>query len=81
MSSGFKIKLVNCKPMPPGRGGWTDWVTPIMTGYHMQCCGCGLKHEMQFRVLEQTSAVTEDGTWSARPVKSGRVEFRAKRKI
>lgn len=27
-----------------------EWVTPIRKGYKMICCGCGLKHDMTFRI-------------------------------
>jgi hypothetical protein len=27
-----------------------EWVAPIMRGYKMQCCQCGLIHLMDFRV-------------------------------
>lgn len=68
-----------CTQIQPGRGGWSDWQQPIMRGYHMQCCDCGLIHEMQFRALEQTGDEAADGTWPARVIKRGRVEFRARR--
>lgn len=34
-----------------GRGGWSPWVSPIMKGYKMQCCDCGLIHEIDFKVV------------------------------
>jgi hypothetical protein len=30
-----------------------EWVRPVMDGYVMQCCGCGLQHRMDFRVTEE----------------------------
>jgi hypothetical protein len=27
-----------------------EWVRPVMTGYLMECCRCGLVHKMDFRV-------------------------------
>lgn len=36
-----------CKTMFAGRGGWSEWVYPTAR-YWMQCCDCGLVHEMQF---------------------------------
>lgn len=33
--------------------GWSDWVQPLMDGYRMACCDCGLVHEMQFGVLKE----------------------------
>lgn len=68
-----------CQPISAGRGGWSDWQQPIMKGYRMQCCDCGLVHEMEFRALEQLEPAGDDDTWAARPVKNGRVEFRARR--
>jgi hypothetical protein len=68
----------------PGRGGWTEWVNPVMRRYFMRCCDCGLVHEMQFRVIAQTSKTRKDGTWdSATPPKTPtlRASFRARRAI
>jgi hypothetical protein len=65
--------------MSPRRGGWTDWVTPVVRGYFFQCCDCGLVHEMQFKALEQITDAAPDGTWLAQPVPRGRVSFRARR--
>jgi hypothetical protein len=28
-----------------------DWVMPIMRGYKMQCCDCGLIHTINFKVF------------------------------
>lgn len=30
--------------------GWSGWIHPIMEGYKLSCCDCGLVHEMEFRV-------------------------------
>ncbi len=27
-----------------------DWITPIMRGYRMKCCDCGLVHRIDFKV-------------------------------
>ena len=32
--------------------GWCDWVCPKPTGYLMQCCDCGLIHEVESRVAK-----------------------------
>lgn len=74
-----KRDSVDCKPMTAGRGGWSEWTEPIMKGYLMQCCDCGLVHEMQFRALEQTGPADETGTWPAKTIKAGRISFRARR--
>lgn len=29
-----------------------EWIFPIMDGYKMCCCDCGLVHRMEFRVCE-----------------------------
>jgi hypothetical protein len=55
------------KPYPThyaGDEGWSDWVQPIMDGYRLACCDCGLVHEMQFEID---------------PEDSSRVLFRARR--
>ena len=32
--------------------GWSRWVYPVMDGYKLSCCDCGLVHDMQFRVTD-----------------------------
>lgn len=35
--------------------GWTEWIHPIRTKKHdylMQCCDCGLIHELQFSLSD-----------------------------
>ena len=32
--------------------GWTDWVQPVVDGYNMACCDCGLVHTLQFRTAD-----------------------------
>ena len=34
-----------------GKDGWTDWQTPVMRGYRLGCCDCGLVHDIDFRVV------------------------------
>lgn len=29
-----------------------EWVQPVMTGYRMACCDCGLVHKMNFKVIK-----------------------------
>lgn len=38
--------FVECEVMLPDENGWSEWIHPI-PGYVMQCCECGLKHEME----------------------------------
>lgn len=35
-----------------GADGWTDWVRPVVSGYNMECCDCGLVHTLQFRTAD-----------------------------
>lgn len=28
-----------------------DWVKPVMCGYRMACCDCGLVHRINFKVI------------------------------
>lgn len=60
--------------------GWCDWVTPIMDGYRMSCCDCGLVHDMQFTALRKKKDLP-DGAWAATPldIDRYRVQFRARR--
>lgn len=40
---------VECEPMHPDEDGWSEWIHPL-PGYLMQCCDCGLIHEMEFAI-------------------------------
>ena len=31
-----------------------EWVQPVMEGYEMKCCGCGLRHIFNFRIVRGT---------------------------
>ena len=67
-------------PQVPGADGWSPWITPIMAGYRMACCDCGLVHELEFQVIRQGRSY-DDGTWAIiqTPGKSWRVMMRARR--
>ena len=57
-----------CRPMPAtDPEGWCDWTMPIMESYRMQCCDCGLVHEMQFNICDHEGSL--------------RVEFRMRREL
>jgi hypothetical protein len=48
---------------PIARDG--DRIAPVMTGYKMSCCDCGLVHKIDFEVVEQVRD-NSDGTWTSR---------------
>lgn len=37
--------------------GWSRWVYPVLDGYKLGCCDCGLTHDMQFRVTDEYDRV------------------------
>jgi transcriptional accessory protein Tex/SPT6 len=43
------------KPVNDGQ-----WISPIMHGYKMQCCDCGLIHEMDFAVIDSDGNMLND---------------------
>ena len=44
---------VACEPVSPiDDDGWSDWICPKPHGYLMQCCDCGLIHEVDSRVAQ-----------------------------
>jgi hypothetical protein len=63
-----------------GPDGWSDWIQPIMEGYRLACCDCGLVHEVEFRAL-QVGRNMARGRFTAMPMdqKRYRVEMRLKR--
>jgi len=40
---------IECEQMIPDAEGWSEWIHPL-PGYLMQCCDCGLVHEMQVAI-------------------------------
>jgi len=42
---GKKTRSIYEEPKPG------EWVNPIMKGYKLVCCDCGLVHKMDFRVF------------------------------
>lgn len=60
--------------------GWSDWIQPVMDGYRMVCCDCGLVHEMKFRALRRGKDLP-NGKWAATPLDTTkyRVELKARR--
>ena len=60
--------------------GWTDYVSPKMTGYRLACCDCGLVHDMEFfavRIVKKN----DDGSFEYEELdrEKFRVVFRARR--
>lgn len=50
----MKAKQKRFKKMIAGHGGWCDWQAPVMKGYLMKCCDCGLVHELEFKTFAET---------------------------
>jgi len=38
-----------------------EWVWPKMHGYKMQCCGCGLTHELDFVAIDEETGEPING--------------------
>lgn len=51
-----------CEPVRMGDDGWSEWVTPLAP-YYMQCCDCGLIHEVEFRIVKE-KLYKPDGSWT-----------------
>jgi hypothetical protein len=45
-----RIQTVDCEPVSVGDDGWSEWIHPL-PGYLMQCCDCGLVHEIEFEIV------------------------------
>lgn len=60
--------------------GWSREILPIMRGYKMACCDCGLVHNMQFDVFEITK-FNKDGSFKGKihKGKKWRVMLKAQR--
>jgi hypothetical protein len=64
------------EPVVENDDGWSNWIQPKHDGYLMQCCDCGLVHELQFRVVKDCEGDEID----ADDVTDGLVVFRASRR-
>lgn len=50
-----------CEPQPAvTEDGFCEWVCPTPVGYLMQCCDCGLIHEVETRVAKYAPRPSED---------------------
>lgn len=69
------------KKLTANDDGWCDWVSPIMTGYRMACCDCGLTHTMEFRVIRYGRNVKGTREWYFEDIKHRNVQvlFRVRR--
>jgi len=65
------------KTPKPTASGWTRWQQPKHDGYLMQCCKCGLVHEMKFAVVRFASDTSSTAEFI--DDKNVRVAFKVKR--
>jgi hypothetical protein len=75
------MKVRRLKPVKGdhGRKQWSDWQFPIMRGYLMACCDCGLVHEVDFKALLVTKTRKRDWLYKPLPRTRFRVALRARR--
>ncbi len=67
------MKKIECTQIDPvTEDGWSEWQFPIHKGYLMQCCDCGLVHEVDFKVVEKIGRIKKDGSWEGEPTKKGK---------
>lgn len=60
--------------MRPDEDGWSEWIHPL-PGYLMQCCDCGLIHEMEFAIGRRSG----DGPLNEGETEEAVIVFRARR--
>lgn len=72
--------MTKYKKLEEQDSGWTEDQFPIMRGYKMACCDCGLVHDMEFDVFE-VEKFNKDGTFRGkfRKGKKWRISLRARR--
>lgn len=60
--------------------GWSDLILPVMKGYRMACCDCGLVHDLDFEVFRITGQDVS-GVFLVAPMsdEEAQVAFRARR--
>lgn len=69
--------MARIKTHTAGSDGWSEWIVPVMDGYRIACCECGLVHNMQFKA-HKIVLHNADGSWEAKELdpEKYRVEFR-----
>ena len=71
MRVALATEQIECTPMPPvDDDGWCEWSYPKHKGYLMQCCDCGLVHEVEFHVLGNIEP-QEDGSSNGEVMEAG----------
>lgn len=70
----YRLTPTDCEPMDPDEEGWSEWVHPL-PGYRMQCCDCGLIHDMEFVIGQRIG----DGPLNEGESEDGVILFRARR--
>lgn len=69
---------IQCEPMHAiDEDGWCEWIHPL-PGYLMQCCDCGLVHEMQYAIVPSHENCG-DAELNEGETKDGVIIFRARR--
>lgn len=66
------------KQVKVNKDGWSRWETPIMKGYLMHCCDCGLVHEVEFQAGVQKEG-KRNGWFEMEEIPNGRVSLRMRR--
>lgn len=61
-------KIIEFIKYEPKRNGWSEWVSPIMNGYKMQCCDCGLIHEVDFKIVRFKGKPDNNGRSETTPI-------------
>jgi hypothetical protein len=63
------------KPVTDG-----EWVRPVMSGYGLACCDCGLIHDVDFRVLDFAGQEMPGAYVEFRPVRNARATGQRRRR-
>lgn len=71
--------MARIKRYTEGPGGWTKWLTPVMEGYRLICCDCGLSHSMEFKVIKVLEDHGDTFTFEDVDGEEFRIAFRARR--
>ena len=82
MESESELQMTPKKPKPRGvvARGWTPWVYPTPEKYLMECCDCGLIHEMQFKAFREGRRL-DDGSFLVIDAPAFRAAFRVRRAL
>jgi len=79
MNMSRRFIMAKFKKIKANEDGWSEWELPEMKGYRLGCCGCGLVHDVAFKVVSATKNPSSEYECEELDDETLRVLMRARR--